>query len=95
MMTWLLTGLMGLCLFLNGCVAANVRYLKEGTGHATQQDIASKWGEPSEKQAYGTGEIWTYRFQRFDSMEHPIGCEGYELRFDDRQVLRRWSELDC
>jgi len=92
---WLVTSLIGLCLFVNGCVAANVRYLEEGTGHVTQQDIASTWGEPDEKQGYGTGQMWMYRFQRFDSMEHPIGCEGYKLQFDEGQVLRRWIELDC
>ena len=92
---WVVRSLISLCLFVNGCVAANVRYLEEGTGQTTQQDIASKWGEPDEKQGYDTGQTWIYRFQRFDSMEHPIGCEGYTLRFDDRQVLRRWSELDC
>jgi len=92
---WLLRTLIGLCLFVNGCVAANVRYLEEGTGHATQQDVASKLGQPSEKQLDGTAETWVYRFQRFDSMEHPIGCEGYKLHFDQRQVLRKWSEFDC
>ena len=90
-----LGSLMGLCLLLNGCVSANVQYLEEGTGHTTQQDIVSKWGEPSERQADGTGETWVYRFQRFDSMEHPIGCEGFNLHFDQAEVLRKWNELDC
>jgi hypothetical protein len=76
-------------------VPANVQYLQEGTGHATQQDIVSKWGEPSDKQVHAAGEIWEYRFQRFDSMEHPIGCEGFMLHFDEAKILRRWSELDC
>lgn len=94
-MIWLVRALMGLCLFLNGCVSANVRYLQEGTGHATQEDIASKWGQPDDKKVDGTGTMWMYRFQRFDSLEHPIGCEGFNLYFDQGQVLRKWSDLDC
>ena len=88
-------GLIGLCLLVYGCVPANVQYLQEGSGHVTQEDIASKWGEPDEKQGYATGQMWMYRFQRFDSMEHPIGCEGYKLQFDEGHILRKWSELDC
>jgi hypothetical protein len=76
-------------------VSANAQYLQEGTGHAIQQDVVSKWGEPSEKQAHGTGEMWVYRFPRFDSMEHPIGCEGFMLQFDEAKILRKWSEVDC
>lgn len=94
-MMWLARALMGLCLFVNGCVSANARYLQEGMGHATQQDVASKWGQPSEKQVDGTGETWVYRFQRFDSMEHPITCEGFKLQFDEGQVLRKWSDFYC
>ena len=85
----------GLCLFATGCVAAHAQYLQEGMGHTTEQDIMAKWGEPSERQADASGEMWMYRFPRFDSMEHPIGCEGYKLHFDQGQVLRKWSELDC
>ena len=85
----------GLCLLLTGCVSAKVQYLEEGMGHTTEEEITSKWGQPSEKQVEGTGETWVYRFQRFDSMEHPIGCEGYKLHFDDSRVLRKWSEFDC
>jgi hypothetical protein len=86
---------MGLWLLVNGCVSANVRYLQEGAGRTTQQDVVSKWGQPSEKQADGIGERWVYVFQRFDSMEHPIGCEGFTLHFDEGRILRSWNELDC
>ena len=86
---------MGLSLFLAGCVSAHVQYLQEGMGHTTQEDVASKWGQPSEKHVDGTGEMWVYTFQQFDSMEHPIGCEGFKLHFDQGQVLRKWSEGYC
>lgn len=84
-----------LCVFLHGCVPANVQYLQEGTGRRTAQDVAEKWGGPSERQLNDSGELWVYRFQRFDSLEHPIGCEGYKLQFDERQILRQWGQFDC
>jgi hypothetical protein len=94
-MAGFVSALIGLCLVFHGCVSANVQYLQEGTGHRTQQEVLSKWGQPGEKQVDGAGEAWVYRFQRFDSMEHPIGCEGFTLHFDERQVLRKWSDVDC
>src|SRR5689334_17769934 len=90
-MTIVWGALIGLCLLTTGCVSANVRYLQDGTGHTTQEDVVSKWGPPSDQQTAGTGETWVYVFQRFDSMEHPIGCEGFTLQFDQGHMLRNWS----
>lgn len=86
---------MGPCLLLNGCASAHVHYLQEGTGHTREEEVISKWGQPDERQVEGSGEMWGYRFQQFDSMEHPIGCEGFRLHFDQGRVLRNWSDLDC
>lgn len=92
---WLLASLISLSLFLNGCTSGNAQFLKEATGHMTQEGITSKWGSPHEKNVIDTGEMWTYNFPRFDSMEHPVTCEGYKLRFDKERVLRDWSEFYC
>ncbi|HEU4685956.1 MAG TPA: hypothetical protein VFS39_15730 [Nitrospira sp.] len=82
-------------LFLPGCMSRNAEYLTEGTGHLTQQEVARKWGPPSGREVLASGEMWTYTFQTTDSMEHPVTCDKYELRFDAQQVLTQWTSLAC
>ena len=87
--------LIGLSVVLYACTSRSVHYLQDSLGKATQADITHKWGPPDETIPLDSGEMWVYRFHHSDSMEHPISCEGFELRFDRDTILRQWTEVDC
>ena len=78
-------------LLLNGCTPWRAQYLKEVTGRATQDDIALKFGLPTEEDSLGaTRTVWVYRYNKGESW-----CREYILEFDKKKILRDWGLQKC
>ena len=79
-------------LLLNGCSPSwREQYLKKVTNRATQEDIASKFGSPTEEDTLGaTRTTWIYRYNQESSY-----CREYLLQFDKKKILRDWDLEKC
>ncbi|WP_447603622.1 hypothetical protein [Nitrospira sp. Nam80] len=95
---------MWLCvaMMLSACAAfegKDAAWLDEAQGHATQEQIRGRWGEPVSIQALESGESrWIYEKRE----EQPgnrytapgTWCEQYILNFDRQSVLRNWNRRE-
>jgi hypothetical protein len=91
------------CLLSIGCVLFQSRqtiYLKKAVNHATKDEVIQHMGTPRESSKANTeGSLLLYRFKEFQAgdLNGPgrWWCEDYQLRFDEEEILRQWSERDC
>lgn len=75
-------------------------YLKKAVNRATKADVIKRMGTPRESSTVNTGgSLLLYRFKEFQAgdLNGPgrWWCEDYQLRFDQEEILRQWSENDC
>jgi hypothetical protein len=75
-------------------------YLKKAVNRATKDDVIKRMGAPRESSTVNTGgSLLLYRFKEFQAgdLNGPgrWWCEDYQLRFDQEEILRQWSENDC
>ena len=77
------------------------RYLSKNIGNVTEDEVADRLGEPTERSHARDGRVqWMYR--QYVTSRHeatmPIehgDCAQYRLIFDERQVLREWQREEC
>jgi len=67
---------------------------------ATKADVIKRMGAPRASSTVNTGgSLLLYRFKEFQAgdLNGPgrWWCEDYQLRFDQEEILRQWSENDC
>ena len=75
---------------LGSCMGPRVSYLKSAVDNATQQDVATSFGQPDlTKDLAGGSTAWLYRFG-----PAPV-CEGYVLIFGQEKILRDWRQEAC
>jgi len=83
--------IIAVALLVSGCTSWRAQYLKEVTGRATQDDIALKFGPPTEEDTLGaTRTVWVYRYNKGESW-----CREYILQFDKKRILRDWELQNC
>jgi len=75
-------------------------YLKKAVNRATKADVIKRMGAPRASSTVNTGgSLLLYRFKEFQAgdLNGPgrWWCEDYQLRFDQEEMLRQWSENDC
>ena len=91
------------CLLPIGCVlfqSWQTTYLKKAVNHATKDEVIQRMGAPRESSTANTGgSVLLYRFKEFQAgdLNGPgrWWCEDYQLRFDEKEILRGWNERDC
>lgn len=94
---WLLVMLAGCALFQ----AEEVTYLKEAERlHATQTDVKRRLGAPKFSHSLSSGEtMWRYhiRTNTGGDLNGPgtSYCDQYDLRFDQKKILREWTRQAC
>jgi len=84
---------------LAGCalfVPEESLYLREAKGHATQDEVKQRLGEPAMVASSAAGEPqWVYQYRQEDpgSRWTSVGmrCDEYVLTFDRASVLRDWT----
>ena len=75
-------------------------YLKKAVNRATKANVIKRMGAPRASSTVNTGgSLLLYRFKEFQAgdLNGPgrWWCEDYQLRFDQEEMLRQWSEKDC
>ncbi|MEW6544965.1 MAG: hypothetical protein AB1411_15320 [Nitrospirota bacterium] len=98
--TGIRTALVGLVLLGAGCtvfVPKETLYLESAQDEATKEDVEKRLGSPA---MIGTGpdgeRVWVYqvRYQQPGNYLASPGmwCDEYVLTFDDKAILRRWTQ---
>ena len=74
-------------------------YLNNAVGKASEDEIASTLGSPSEKQELGNGgHVWIYRYKYQKTrliFGHRSMCTQHVLAFDASKTLQKWSDNRC
>lgn len=99
---WAFAVIAGLTFSLAACLPSQWEYLGKANGHATQEEVKDRLGEPFQtKTLADQTQVWTYRYEvnsfpgiRGD-MRGGAPCMDYILRFDSRQVLNYWTRQPC
>lgn len=99
---WAFAVIASLTLSLAACMPSQYEYLGQANGHATQEEVKERLGEPHQtKTLQDQTQVWTYRYEvssfpgiRGD-MRGGAPCMDYILRFDRKQVLNYWTRQPC
>lgn len=99
---WAVAAIAGLTFSLAACLPSQYEYLGKANGHATQEEVKDRLGEPFQtKTLADQTQVWTYRYEvnsfpgiRGD-MRGGAPCMDYILRFDSKQVLNYWTRQPC
>lgn len=99
---WAFAVIASLILSLAACMPSQYEYLGQANGHATQEEIKDRLGEPFQtKTLSDQTQVWTYRYEvnsfpgiRGD-MRGGAPCMDYILRFDSKQILNYWTRQPC
>lgn len=82
------------------CTQWRAQYLDEALNHATQTEIAQRFGQPSETDSFADGTtMWLYQ-ARGGTAPPPKSdgdpyCKEYRLIFDADKILRHWEASRC
>ncbi len=99
---WAVAVIAGLTVSLAACMPSQYEYLGRANGHATQEEIKDRLGEPFQTNTLADQtQVWTYRYEvnsfpglRGD-MRGGAPCMDYILRFDSKQSLNYWTRQPC
>lgn len=93
---------------LMSCALGSEDYLRDSLDHATQSDIAARWGLPMTERRDADGNtVWIYEYRvnrpipvcrdipASDCVRGRQECTGYHLTFDTGKILRSWSKHTC
>src|SRR5665213_4263767 len=77
----------------------NTKYLDSAAGAASEDEVASTLGFPSEKHDLDSGgQTWMYRYkyQRTDLIfGHRTLCTEVVLAFTAAKILQKWNQENC
>ena len=94
----LVCAVLALSITMFGCTPWRAQYLQDSTGHATQDEVASRLGPPAGERLSSTGEaVWLYRYTGAAVGEHggSSWCTEYILTFTPQKILKRWNKQKC
>lgn len=93
---------------LASCALGSEEYLRKVLDHATQRDIAARWGPPvMEGRGANGNTVWTYEYRvnrpipvcrdipATDCVRGRQECTAYHLTFDAEKILRSWTKHPC
>lgn len=95
-----LTGLLLVALNWASCGYFETGYFQSKVNHATQGEVAKRYGTPHKIQALDGGEVWIY-YDRASATASYTGyaretyCQAYMLSFDKEGILRDWKQEKC
>jgi hypothetical protein len=97
-----------LCVSILSCALGSEDYLRDSLNHATQSDVAARWGPPvTERREADETTVWTYEYRvnrpipvcrdipASDCVRGRQECISYHLTFDAEKVLRSWTKHIC
>ncbi len=100
--------LVSCALMLASCALGSEDYLRDALDHATQSDIAARWGPPvMERRGADGTTVWTYEYQvnrpipvcrdipASDCVRGRQECTAYHLVFDTEKILHSWTKHPC
>lgn len=99
---WLGSGLGIVALVLAGCLPSQWEYLGQANGHATQEEVKERLGDPRQtKTLPDQTQVWTYRYEvssfpgRRGDMRGGAPCIDYVLTFNSKNILTYWTRQPC